>query len=191
MVCLGPLTVLARALDREPELPGLIKRLVCLGGAWHETGNAGPVSEFHFFCDPLAARQVLKAGINLTLVPLDVSRKILFAPTDLLGLPDVPSRTGQFLRHIVPFGIAATANLYGIEGFHLKDVLGIVAVALPDALRTRSVSVDVELRGELTRGMSVIDQRPWRTATPNAHLAVEVDAPAVRAYIDRILKRAG
>jgi inosine-uridine nucleoside N-ribohydrolase len=191
VVCLGPLTVLARALDREPELPGLIKRLVCVGGAWHETGNAGPVSEFHFFCDPLAARQVVHAGMNLTLIPLDVSRKILFAPTDLSSLPDLPSRTGQFLRHILPFGIAATANLYGIEGFHLKDVLGIVGVAHPEALRTRSVAVDVELRGELTRGMSVVDQRPWRTATPNVHLAMEVDAQAARAYMDRVLQRAG
>jgi len=191
VVCLGPLTVLARALDREPELPGLIKRLVCVGGAWHETGNAGPVSEFHFFCDPLAARQVVHAGMNLTLIPLDVSRKILFAPTDLSSLPDLPSRTGQFLRHILPFGIAATANLYGIEGFHLKDVLGIVGVAHPEALRTRSVAVDVELRGELTRGMSVVDQRPWRTATPNVHLAMEVDAQAARAYMDRVLQRTG
>jgi inosine-uridine nucleoside N-ribohydrolase len=191
VVCLGPLTVLARALDREPELPALIKRLVCVGGTWHETGNAGPVSDFHFFCDPLAARQVLHAGMTPTLIPLDVCRKILFAPTDLLGLPELPSRTGQFLRHILPFGIAATANLYGIEGFHLKDVPGIIAVALPEALRTRSLTVDVELRGELTRGMSVIDQRPWRTASPNAHLAVEVDVQAVRTYIDRILKRAG
>jgi len=185
------LTILARALDREPELPGLIKRLVCVGGAWHETGNAGPVSEFHFFCDPMAARQVLHAGMNLTLLPLDVSRKVLFAPTDLLTLPEIPSRIGQFLKQILPFGIAATANLYGIEGFHLKDVLGIAALAIPEAVRTRSVSVDVELRGELTRGMSVVDQRPWRTASPNVHLAVEVDSQGVRAYIDRILQRAG
>src|SRR5262249_3573749 len=180
VVCLGPLTVLARALDRDPELPGLIKRLVCVGGAWHETGNAGPVSEFHFFCDPLAARQVVHAGMNLTLIPLDVSRKILFAPTDLSSLPDLPSRTGQFLRHILPFGIAATANLYGIEGFHLKDVLGIVGVAHPEALRTRSVTVDVELRGELTRGMSVIDQRHWRAANPYLHLVVALDSTASR-----------
>src|SRR5262249_8886715 len=151
----------------------------------------GPVSEFHFFCDPLGARQVVHAGMNLTLIPLDVSRKILFAPTDLSGLPDLPSRTGQFLRHILPFGIAATANLYGIEGFHLKDVLGISGAAPPESLRTRAVTVDVELRGELTRGMSVIDQRPWRTATPNVHLAVEVDAPAARTYMDRILQHAG
>jgi inosine-uridine nucleoside N-ribohydrolase len=188
IICMGPMTVLARALDREPDLAGKIKSLVCLGGAWHEPGNAGPTSEFHFYLDPFAARKVLHAGIPLSLIPLDVTRKVLFAPTDLLALGDLPSPTGRFLKQILPFGIAATANLYGIEGFHLKDVLGVVALALPTALRMRPLAVDVELRGELTRGMTVVDQRPWRTAAPNVEMAVEVDVPAVRDYITRILK---
>jgi inosine-uridine nucleoside N-ribohydrolase len=185
LLCLGPLTVLARALDREPDLPALIRRLVCVGGTWHEPGNAGPVSEFHFSCDPAAARQVLRSGIPLTLIPLDVSRRIIFAPTDLLRLP--PSRSGNFLRQVLPYGIAATANMYGIEGFHLKDVLGVIAVAVPHAIKTRSVAADVELRGELTRGMCVIDQRVGQRGAPNVDLAIEVNSPAVREYIDRVL----
>ena len=60
VVVLGPLTVLARALDRDPELSMLVQRIVCMGGCLNEPGNAGPVSEFHFYCDPLAARQVLR-----------------------------------------------------------------------------------------------------------------------------------
>src|SRR5262245_52510445 len=48
VVNLGPLTVLARALDRDPELPKQVDRLVCMGGAWHEPGNATAVAEFHF-----------------------------------------------------------------------------------------------------------------------------------------------
>src|SRR4051812_31273503 len=75
VVTLGPLTVLARAIDRDPELPRLVKRLVCVGGAWREPGNASPVAEFHFYCDPPAARQVLHCGAPLTLVPLDAMRK--------------------------------------------------------------------------------------------------------------------
>lgn len=190
VVCLGPMTALARALDREPGLIDMIRRVVCVGGASHEPGNAGPVSEFHFFCDPPAARQVLNAGMSLTLIPLDVTRKLVFAPTDLLRLPDLPSRAGHFLKQVLPFGIAATANMYGIEGFHLKDALGIIAVARPHALRTRPMCVDVEVRGELTRGMSVIDQRPNRTAKPNVDLAFDLDIHAVKAHIDHVLEMA-
>jgi inosine-uridine nucleoside N-ribohydrolase len=190
VICMGPLTVLARALDRDPELPALVKRLVCLGGAWHEAGNASAVAEFHFFCDPAAARQVLRCGAPITLLPLDVTRKLVFSPSDLLELPASESRTCRFLRQIVPFGIGATSNLYGVEGFHLKDVLGVAALSIPKCLKTKPMTVDVETRGELTRGMSVIDQRPGRAAPPNVDLAVEVDVAAIQAHMNRVLQEA-
>jgi inosine-uridine nucleoside N-ribohydrolase len=190
LVCMAPLTVLARAFDRDPELPSLVKRLICVGGSWHEPGNASAAAEFHFYCDPAAARQVLRCGAPLTLLPLDVTRKLVFSPTDLLELPGPDSRTGRFLRQIVPFGIGATSNLYGIEGFHLKDVLGIVALSQPAILSTRPVAVDVETRGELTRGMSVVDTRPERTDPANVDLAVGVDVAAVHGYMERLLRLA-
>lgn len=189
IVTMGPLTVLARTLDRDGELPALVHRIICLGGAWHEPGNASAVAEFHFYCDPPAARQVLHCGAPITLIPLDVTRKVLFSPTDLLELPAPDSQTCRFLRQIVPFGIRATSNLYGIEGFHLKDVLGIAALAVPGAISTRAMPVDVEVRGELTRGMSVIDARAQPRGAANVELANGVDVGAVRGYIDRILRR--
>jgi inosine-uridine nucleoside N-ribohydrolase len=187
VVTMGPLTVLARAMDRDPELPSLVERFICLGGAINEPGNAGPVSEFHFCCDPLAARQVVRCGAPVTLIPLDVMRKVLFAPTDLLDLPAPESRSCRFLRQIVPFAIGATSRHYGIEGFHLKDVLGIIAVAVRGAVSTRPMAVDVETRGQLTRGMTVIDARPEHRTKPNVDVAVGVDVAAVRNYIHDVL----
>jgi inosine-uridine nucleoside N-ribohydrolase len=189
VITLGPLTVLARAFDRDPELPALVQRLICLGGTWHEPGNAGPATEFHFACDPAAARKVLRCGAPLVLIPLDVTRKLVLSPSDLLELPAPESPTCRLLRQIVPFAIGATSNLYGIEGFHLKDVLGIAAVSLTGALSTRPMIVDVETRGELTRGMSVVDARPGRRESPNVDLAVGVDVDTVRQYMDRVLRR--
>jgi inosine-uridine nucleoside N-ribohydrolase len=187
VVSMGPLTVLARAFDYYPELPTLMKRVICLGGSLHEAGNAGPVSEFHMACDPLAARHVFRSGAPLTLIPLDVMRRVLFSPRDLLDVPDDANATCRFLRQIIPFGIAATSNLYGIEGFHLKDVLGAVAVARPDLIQTRSIHVDVETRGELTRGMTVFDQRSWVQSMPNVELAHHVDSQGVRDYMFKTL----
>jgi inosine-uridine nucleoside N-ribohydrolase len=190
LITMGPLTVLARALDRDPDLPSLVHRIISLGGAWHEPGNASAVAEFHFYCDPVAARQVLRCQAPLTLIPLDVTRKLLFSPSDLLELPAPQSRTCRFLRQIVPYGIGATSNRYGIEGFHLKDVLGLVPLALPGAFNTRAMVVDVETRGELTRGMCVVDTRLNRSGTPNVEMAVGVDVDAVRGYMNRILAKA-
>ncbi len=188
LVCLGPLSVVDRALDLCPSLPGLLRRIVVVGGAYREPGNAGPVSEFHFHCDPKSARRTLKCGTPVTLVTLDLMRQVLFSPTDLLSLPTDASRACAFLRQIVPYGIASTSNYYGIEGFHLKDVLGVIAVGLQEAMRTKSMHVDVETRGELTRGMTVFDQRRWENPPPNVDLAIEVDCDLVRRYISRILQ---
>src|SRR5262249_52266903 len=128
-------------------------------------------------------------GLPITLLPLDVTRKLIFSPTDLLELPNPESPTSQFLRKIVPFGIRATSNLHGLEGFHLKDVLGIAALVLPNALTLRPMPVDVETQGELTRGMSVMDARANPATAPNVMLATGVDVAAVREYIVQTLGR--
>ena len=191
IICMGPLTVMARALDLHPDLPAMIKRVIIVGGSMNEPGNAGPVSEFHFCCDPLAARKVLKCHVPLTLIPLDMMRKVLFAPTELLGGASELSPLFPFLRQIVPFGIAATSNLYGIEGFHLKDILGIVSASFPVAVHTRHMFVDaVETQGELTKGMSTSSKsaRPWRERQrPNVEVVTEVDTKAVRQYVNQII----
>src|SRR5262245_2904087 len=187
IVALGPLTVLARAIDRDPEIAGMIRRVVVLGGTWHESGDVGPVAEFHFASDPLAARQILRCGAPITLIPLDVSRQIVFSPSDLLDLPEPEARTCQFLRQIVPFGIRASANLLGVEGFHLCDVLGVVTVARGATVSLRPAAVDIETRGELTRGMSVIDARPKNAGKNNVDVATAVDVSVVRMYIKDVL----
>jgi inosine-uridine nucleoside N-ribohydrolase len=105
-------------------------------------------------------------------------------------LPNPDSRTCQFLRKIVPFGIRASSNLYGIEGFHLKDVLGTAAVAIPAAVSSEPYLVDVETRGDLTRGMTVIDARSSPSGAPNARVATSVAVADIRDYILKTLKSA-
>ena len=190
VVNLGPLTTLATALDRDPELPAILDQTVIIGGCWREAGNAGPVAEFHIHLDPDAARRVLAATLHPLLIPLDVTRRLIFSPSDLLALPNPESRTCRFLRQIVPYGIRASSNLYGIEGFHLKDVLGVAALALPAAVTSDAHHVDVETRGALTRGMTVIDTRPTPAGAANARVATGVAVADVREYILKTLSNA-
>jgi inosine-uridine nucleoside N-ribohydrolase len=189
VLLLGPATVFARALDRDPDLAGLVERIVMVGGAWREGGDATAAAEFHFYCDPLSARQVLHCGAPLTLLPLDVTRKAVFSPTELLHLPNPESPATRFLAQIAPHAIAASAGLYGVEGCYLQDVFGLVALVQPQAFKTRLVPVDVETRGELTRGATVCDMRWGTTIRPNVDLAVDVDVSAVRQFIQRTLSR--
>ena len=78
VIVLGPATVLVRAFDRDPELPKLLESITMMGGTWHEPGNATATAEFHFFCDPAAARRVLHCGTPIRLIPLDVTRNWFF-----------------------------------------------------------------------------------------------------------------
>lgn len=188
VVCLGPLTVLARALDRDPNLSNRVRQIVVVGGAWREPGNASAVAEFHFYCDPAAARQVLRCGAPIILVPLDITRQLIVSPTEIATLTDRETRSCQFLRKILHYGVGATARLYGIEGFHLKDVLGVCVLACREAFQARPMTVDVETRGELTRGMLVVDLTPHR-APPNVDMVIDVHIPTVREHLHRIFRR--
>lgn len=190
IVNLGPLTTLATALDRDPGLPAVIDQTFIVGGAWRVPGNSGPAAEFHFALDPDAARRVLHAELHSVVLPLDVTRRLVFSPSDLLELPNPDSRTCQFLRQIIPFGIRASSNLYGIEGFHLKDVLGVAAASIPGIAGGENYHVDIETRGELTRGMMVVDTRPQPAGPANARIATDVSVGEVRQYMERILKSA-
>jgi inosine-uridine nucleoside N-ribohydrolase len=187
LLVLGPATALARALDRDTELPRHLNRIILVGGAWREPGDATPVSEFHFYCDPEAVRQVLHCGASVTLAPLDVSRKLIFSPGDLRGLPEEHTRLGGILRKMVPAGIAPMAGRYGVEGVYLDAVVGLAALACPSAFTVRPVPVEIETRGELTRGMSVIDTRWGTPARPNVDLATEMDLALVRQYVSQTM----
>jgi inosine-uridine nucleoside N-ribohydrolase len=190
VICLGPATTVARALDRDPEVSTLIDKLVLVGGSWKEPGNVGPAAEYHFYLDPDAVKRCLHVGLHPLLIPLDVTRRLILSPSELLELPNPESKTSQFLRKIVPFGIRASSNMYGIEGFHLKDVLGVAAVALPGCVMAESRIADIETKGELTRGMLVVDARKRPVGLPNAQIGVEAAIGEIRQYIDRVLKLA-
>jgi len=190
LICLGPTTAVAHAFDLDPELIGLIDQLVLVGGSWKVPGNAGPCSEFHFALDPESTRKLLHLGVHPTIIPLDVTQKLIYSPKELLELPNPASQTGKFLRAIVPFAIRASSNIDGIEGFHLKDVLGVAALALPGSVRTAPHIVEIEAKGEFTRGMMVVDDRKAAVGRPNVQLAVEAAVGEIRQYVTRMLAAA-
>ncbi len=190
ILVLGPATTLVKALARDPELPTLIDRVIMVGGTYKEAGNAGPMAEFHFWLDPESARTAVLTCPSLAIIPLDVTRRLILSPSELFELPNPESKTCRFLRKVVPFGIRSSSNLYGIEGYHLKDVLGVAAAALPGSVSMEPKSVDVETTGTLTRGVMVVDDRPLAAATPNAQLAVESAIGEIKQWVMKVLKTA-
>ena len=196
LVATGPLTNIAAALLRDPELPRRLKRFVLMGGAFREPGNVTPAAEFNIWHDPEAARIVFRAfGVEgaapLVAVGLDVTRKTLLLEADLAALaqrcarlPRAPALL-RFLEDSARYYFELMEKRYGARRFVMHDPLAIAAAIDPSLIVTEPAAVDVEIAGELTSGMTVVDWRGVWKRTPNAEVATEVDAPRfLAAFLD-------
>lgn len=181
----GPLTPLAVACDRHPDMMRHLRSLLVVGGALQVPGNAGPVAEFSFHADPSAARQILRCGAPITLLPLDVASQAVFAPADLERLLSGESAVHVTLRKLLPAALRAMANGCGVEGLHLAGMVAVVLLTEPGLAKYRPLTIDVETQGLLTRGMTVVDRRP-RRASPNVECVWEVDWAGIRACLERV-----
>ena len=212
LVATGPLTNVALAVERAPELPGLLKRLAIMGGSFEHSGNTTPVAEFNVLVDPEAAKIVLDAFSEPDcsrplLCGLNVTEQAEFGPEHLRRLAQLAGSTPEELPHPNdPAGTRSRASnavvrcvsdalrfsmeshLAWGQGYvaHLHDPLAL-ALALDASLgETRAGTVDVELNGSLTRGMTVVDWQGLWTRAPNADVAVQVD---VRRLLDEVVER--
>ena len=190
ILCMGPLSNVAAALQREPDLAGLIGHLVIMGGAVAVPGNVTPVAEFSIYCDAEAARAVFRSPVTCTLIPLDVTRQVLFSYDLLDRLPSITTRTGTVLRKILPSAFRSFYQRLGMEGIYLHDVIALVAALHPEIFSMERLYGDVETEGELTHGMTVFDRRFVRTRQPNLDVAIETDAAGVLDCTLRLLARA-
>lgn len=190
-VALGPLTNLSRVLSRDPAIVELIGEVVISGGTFQGHGNVTPVVDFNFYCDPRAARHVIREPVAKTLVPIETTGQAAFGFELLEQLPDETSRAGAILRRMLPHTFRAHRQLLGSEGISLHDVVALVAVTNPELFERTTVAADVETGGELTAGMLVIDRRTVRQWRPNLDLLVGCDAAAVKDCVLRGLAAAG
>ena len=191
IVCLGPLTNLSRVLARDPAIVELIGEVVIAGGTAHGQGNATPVVDFNFYCDPPAARHVIREPMAKTLVPLETTGQVTFGFDLLDQLPPESSRAGRILRGMLPHALRAHRQILGREEICLHDVAALVAVTNPELFERVTVAADVETGGELTAGMLVIDRRTVRQWRPNLDILTSCDVAAVQDCILRGLAAAG
>ena len=190
IVALGPLTNLARAFQRDPELPSMVGQVVMMGGTVRGPGNITPAAEFNIYCDPASARAVFRARCTKTLIPLDVTNQILLNFDLLRELPPESTKVGAFLRKILPPAFRAYRQQFGLEGIHVHDSAALVAAICPELFTTREMAGDVETMGDLTVGATVFDRRRVPAWRYNMEVAMEMDAPRVIEEMIRGLSKA-
>ncbi len=184
ILALGPLSNIATMLRAEPDLAGIIGHLVIMGGAVTVPGNVTAAAEHNIYADAHAARTVFASPVTKTLVPLDVTSQVVMTYDLLDRLPPKSTRTGAFLRSILP-GSFRLHHQLGLEGIYLHDVVALLAALHPGLFRTEGMHGDVETEGTLTYGMTVFDRRIQAKAQPNMDVAIDADCAGV---IDCILR---
>jgi inosine-uridine nucleoside N-ribohydrolase len=191
ILCLGPLTNVARALVREPELVDLISRIVIRGGSVKAVGDVTACAESNVYADPMAARAIFRLPITKTLIPLDVTDQVVWGLDLLEKLPPDFSRAGNLLRATLPYLFRSHRQHLGLENIRLPDAVGLCSVLHPELFRTEELSGDVETAGEITAGMTVFDRRSNAPHHGGMEVALEVDAAAVADYLVRGMAEAG
>jgi inosine-uridine nucleoside N-ribohydrolase len=189
IVALGPLTNIARAFARDPELPTLVGRIVIMGGTVSGPGNITPAAEFNMFCDPASAQTVFRSPSTKTLVPLDVTNRIELSYDLFNKLPDESTKVGGLLRQLLPAAFRGYRQQFGLEGIHVHDTVTLMALLYPDLFTMKSMAGDVETQGELTLGATIFDRRRVPAWRHNMEVALDMQKEAVIEAIVRDLNR--
>lgn len=178
LVATGPLTNVALALRAAPDLAGELGGVSLMGGGTF--GNRSPTAEFNIWADPEAAAVVFDAGVPLVMAGLDVTYQFQATPERIERVRDLGTRLGDALADLFGFFSASYVERHdegAIRGAAVHDPLAVLALTHPGLFERARRNVRVETRGELTRGMTVIDQRRLRERpAANCDVLTEVDA---------------
>jgi purine nucleosidase len=176
LVVLGPMTNIANLFTRAPDAFSRIRDIVWMGGACFEGGNITPSAEFNVYVDPEAADIVLRAGIPLTMVPLDVTHQCLTTPARLRRFAGLGNRAGQVVAGMLGFSERFDLAKYGWSGAPLHDPCTIAWLLRPDLFTSRSCHVGIECAGTFTRGATCVDYWHVTDRPPNVLYLKDVDA---------------
>ncbi|HMG99585.1 MAG TPA: nucleoside hydrolase [Gaiellales bacterium] len=184
LVPTGPLTNIALLLERTGGAN--VARIVLMGGSIAE-GNMTPAAEFNVWADPEAAAAVFGAGIDTTMIGLDVTHRAVTTPA-LQERLRTTGATGSFVADLVDFFAVFHRETYGWDGAPIHDAVAAAHVIRPGIVTTIPCNVEVELESELCRGRTVVDR--WRRTDrePNAQVGIDLDTGA---FFELLIERIG
>lgn len=170
LVAVGPLTNVALAIRREPRIVQRVKHVIVMGGAIDVPGNTTPLAEFNVYVDPHAAYIVLHSGVPLTLLPWDITSRVLFTQAHVDMLLRTQSRITRFIADATSFYMQFHKQYFGYVGCSINDPCAVALVFQPELAEYEDVFVDVELDGEKSVGNTIADRQGVWQHRPNVRL---------------------
>ncbi len=189
LCALGPLTNLGMAFVKAPDIVARVEQIVLMGGGLFEGGNITPAAEFNIYVDPEAADVVMRSGIPITIVPLDVTHGMLTTRQRVAAFRALGNRAGVATAEMLEFFERFDEQKYGWEGGPLHDPCVIAWLLRPDMFTGRHVNVEIETASELTRGMTVVDYWGVTGRPQNCTYLRSGDADAFYALLTERLAR--
>lgn len=186
---LGPLTNIAAAFLKAPDIVARVAQIVLMGGGFFEGGNITPAAEFNIYVDPEAADIVFRSGISLVVMPLDVTHKALTTRARVEAFRAMGTEVGMAAAAWADFFERFDMEKYGSDGAPLHDPCVIAYLIRPDLFKGRHINVQIETQSELTRGMTVADWWGVTGRPANALFVGSVDADGFYALLTERLAR--
>lgn len=176
LVTIGPLTNIAAALLRAPEIAGAVRNCFIMGGTGAGTGNVTPLGEFNFWCDPEAARLVLRSGMNMTMIGWDIS--VASATFDSGQAAELRSIGTPFAEFSVD--IQAVLNEFALSethlpGFDFPDPIAMAVALDPSIAESVARHVEIEIGDGHARGHDIVDWLQVTGNPPNVKVVTHVD----------------
>lgn len=186
-VCtLGPLTNVAMALIKAPDIASKIREIVMMGGGFFEGGNITPTAEFNIYVDPQAADTVFASGVPIVMAPLDVTHKALTTQARVDGLIAKQTPVCDAAAALINFFERFDEDKYGTDGGPLHDPCVLAYLIQPSLFAGRMCNVSVETGSDLTMGMTVID---WWSVTDRPHNALVLRDIDTQGFFDLLTER--
>ncbi|QMU59772.1 MAG: nucleoside hydrolase [Boseongicola sp.] len=186
LVPIGPLTNIAQAFQQAPDIVDRVQEIVLMGGAYFEVGNSTPAAEFNIYVDPEAAEIVFKSGVEIVVMPLDLTHKALTNATWVQGMRDLGTDVGQMVAEWTDFFERFDKEKYGSEGAPLHDPCTVAYLINPSMFSGRKVNVEIETSSELTLGMTVADWWGVTDRPVNAMFMGDIDK---KMFFDLLTER--
>ena len=189
LVPVGPLTNIATAFQRAPDIIARVREIVLMGGAYFAVGNITPAAEFNIYVDPEAAKIVFAAGVPLVVMPLDVTHKALTTRARIDAFRAMGTRVGDMVAAWTDFFERFDMAKYGSEGAPLHDPCTVAYLIDPSLFTGRLINVEIETGSELTLGMTVADWWGVTDRPKNALFIGDIDAEGFYALLAERLAR--
>lgn len=175
LIAIGPLTNVATALERHPDLAGSLREIVVMGGSTGR-GNRTPYAEFNIWVDPEAADRVFASGVPVTMIGLNLTHQALATPPVVERLRALDSEVARAVVGWIEFFGSTYEDLWGFGGPPVHDACAVALAIDPELIRRVEAFVAVETEGRWTRGATVVDLHGRLRRPPNATVALDLDA---------------